>query len=213
MSETRNTPVGYLSTAVEFVVVALAVWSIVAGDLTSLIAWEATAATYLIGAAFVYRRMSALDLRDSRSGLLDAFSWIFPLVASLAGANAAVFALIGPTGDASSPVAPGTVAGLGVLGIVLAWVLLHLGFSNLYATLFDRSTGDAPLSFPGGAAPGFAEFLYLAVTVGTSFATSDVEVRSTSMRMLIVTHSVASFFYNALVVAAAFQLLQRLAIG
>ncbi|MYR07930.1 DUF1345 domain-containing protein [Gordonia sp. SID5947] len=214
MTEPRNTVAGYVSTIIEFLVVVLAVWSIIAGDIWSLIAWEATAVVYLAGGALVYRRMSVMDLTDSRSGLLDTLSWIFPLVASLAGANAAVFSLIGLSGDAASSVSAGVAAGLGVLGIVVAWALLHLGFSNLYGTLFDRSADVGPaLSFPGKSVPGFAEFLYLALTVGTSFATSDVEIRSTSMRILVVTHSVISFFYNALVVAAAFQLLQRLAVG
>ena len=46
-----------------------------------------------------------------------------------------------------------------------------------------------------------------------TFATSDVEVRTRRMRLLVATHSVISFFYNAVVVAAAFAVLQRLATG
>ncbi|HEY6594740.1 MAG TPA: DUF1345 domain-containing protein [Asanoa sp.] len=41
------------------------------------------------------------------------------------------------------------------------------------------------------------------MTIGVSFATSDVEVRSRVLRWHVMVHSVLGFFYNAVVLAVA----------
>jgi uncharacterized membrane protein len=45
--------------------------------------------------------------------------------------------------------------------------------------------------------------VYFAYTLGTTFAASDVEVRTTRMRWTIVWHSVLSYFFNGLVIVLA----------
>ena len=51
--------------------------------------------------------------------------------------------------------------------------------------------------------PTATDFLYFSFSVGTSFAVSDVNVASQAMRWHVMVHSVLSFFYNAVVLAAA----------
>ncbi|MFN8127151.1 MAG: DUF1345 domain-containing protein [Candidatus Nanopelagicales bacterium] len=67
------------------------------------------------------------------------------------------------------------------------------------------------LEFPRTDTPGLADYLYFAFTVGTSFATSGTSVTTVRMRWLVLLHSVVSFFYNALVVAVAIQIIQQIA--
>ncbi len=47
------------------------------------------------------------------------------------------------------------------------------------------------------------DFLYFSYTVGATAQTSDVEVTNTAMRMVCIVHSVFSFFFNTVLVAAA----------
>lgn len=92
---------------------------------------------------------------------------------------------------------------VGVWAMILAWMLLHWGFAQLYLQQYYRST-DRPLRFPGTASPGILEFAYFSYTVAVSLAASDVEVRDRRMRWRVLTHSVVGFFFNALILVTAF---------
>ncbi|MGP3534676.1 DUF1345 domain-containing protein [Microbacterium sp. RD1] len=90
----------------------------------------------------------------------------------------------------------------GIWAMVLAWMLLHWGFSQLYLQDFYRD-GDRPLRFPGTDSPGFLEFAYFAYTVAVSLAVSDVQVVDRRMRGRVLGHAVLSFFFNGLIIVTA----------
>lgn len=93
---------------------------------------------------------------------------------------------------------------IGIWAMILAWMLLHWGYAQLYLQRFYRSD-DRPLRFPGTTAPGILEFAYFSYTVGVSLAASDVEVRDRAMRWRVLTHSVIGFFFNGLTIVTAFD--------
>lgn len=90
----------------------------------------------------------------------------------------------------------------GVWAMVLSWMLLHWGFAQVYRHL-DGRRGSPDFAFPASAEPTIVDYAYFAYTVGTSFAVSDVETRSSSIRWLVVVHGVLSFFFNGLIVVLA----------
>jgi uncharacterized membrane protein len=92
---------------------------------------------------------------------------------------------------------------VGVWAMILAWMLLHWGFAQLYLQQYYREK-EPPLRFPGDSAPGILEFAYFAYTVAVSLAASDVEVTDRRMRFRVLTHSVLSFFFNGLIIVIAF---------
>lgn len=205
----------YLTTLVEVAIVVAALAYVATGSLGALIAWEAIGTAYLVVGFIVAVRHSssatgAGNRTGGRSGRLDTLSWVLPLVSSLVGVQSAVLALIarGATGST----APGrTVLALAAsLGVVISWHLLHTGFAQIYESAHRRSPGEPPVSFPGTTNPSLLDFLYFAFTIGTAFATSDAKVNTSRMRRTVLVHSVLSFFYNALVVAVALQVIQQL---
>ena len=208
----RNRGVDYLVTGLEALTALAALAYVASGDVVMLIVWEAIAAGYLLGGLALtwYRSMHGQQV-PPRTGVLDALSWIFPLVASLVGVNAALLAI-----TVRAPI-DGTRAGytftgvVAAVGIILSWHLLHTGFAQIYESMQHRSPPQPGLEFPRTTTPGLADYLYFAFTVGTSFATSDTSVTTVRMRWLVLLHSVVSFFYNALVVAVAIQIIQQIA--
>ena len=90
----------------------------------------------------------------------------------------------------------------------MSWHLLHVGFAQVHEAVYHRGGGRRGLAFPGTAEPTSVEFVYFAFTIGTAFATSDVDVTTTPARWAVTVHSVVSFLFNALVVAVAYQVLQ-----
>lgn len=208
----RNRGVDYLVTALEALTALAALAYVASGDVMMLIVWEAIAAGYLLGGlALTWYRSVRGQQAPPRTGVLDALSWIFPLVASLVGVNAALLAI-----TVRAPI-DGTRAGytftgvVAAVGIILSWHLLHTGFAQIYESMQHRDPQQPGLEFPRTTTPGLADYLYFAFTVGTSFATSDTSVTTVGMRWLVLLHSVVSFFYNALVVAVAIQIIQQIA--
>lgn len=90
-----------------------------------------------------------------------------------------------------------------VPAVLAAWILLHFGYADRYAHLHYRAAPEPGLRFPATERPNLLDFAYFAFTVGTSFATSDVEVQARPIRYTVLTHSVVSFVYNTAILGIA----------
>ncbi len=89
---------------------------------------------------------------------------------------------------------------------------MQIGFAQIYE-MIDASVKRGVFQFPGDDDVRRAElmdYLYFAFTIGSSFATSDPTVVRPSGRPVVLLHSIVAFFYNAIVVAVAIQVLQGL---
>ena len=53
------------------------------------------------------------------------------------------------------------------------------------------------------------EYLYLGMTIGATFATSDVEVCARHARWAVMSHTVLAFGYNAITIGVVVRLLTR----
>jgi len=102
---------------------------------------------------------------------------------------------------------------LAVSTVVGAWLLLATIFSLSYASLYHRPRpggGSAGgFGFPGADGsfqPGYADFLYVAVTIAATAQTSDVAITTPSMRRLALGQSLLSFGFNTAVLALAINL-------
>ena len=88
--------------------------------------------------------------------------------------------------------------------LVCSWLLLQSIFAIHYAHLYYRTDADGSgngLDFPGDQPPVFADFAYFAAVIGMTFQVSDVEVTNRPIRRLVLIHSVASFFFNTVLIA------------
>lgn len=100
-----------------------------------------------------------------------------------------------------------------VISVLLGWFTIHTMAALHYAYEFYESPSASPgkgksgpkvggLEFPDGDSPDGVAFLYFSYAIGTSTAVSDICVTSNKMRQLVMLHSVFSFFFNTLIVAA-----------
>ncbi|MFZ4893909.1 DUF1345 domain-containing protein [Plantibacter sp. Mn2098] len=104
----------------------------------------------------------------------------------------------------SDPGWQGLIEIIGVWAMLLSWGFLHWGFAQIYyQSYYAVPERERPLRFPNTPYPRITDFVYFAVTVGTSFAASDVETLSPRVRWRIVWHSVLSFFFNGLIIVLA----------
>lgn len=95
--------------------------------------------------------------------------------------------------------------GLAFASVPLGWASLHTVIAFHYAHLFYRpdEDGEGGLSFPETSEPGAWDFIYFAFGIGMTAQVSDVIATTMPMRKTILFHAMASFFFNAVILALA----------
>jgi uncharacterized membrane protein len=191
------------------VILTLCTVYVITNQLWALILWETVAIGYMaIGFIVAWRhdRTERTDADEARA--VVRWMWIPPVLAAIVGANSAISALVARN-DGTHDNAALVLVLAASIGIFLSWILLQLGFANAYQVITAASDRQV-LRFPEDATPTTLDYLYFSFSIGTSFATSDVEIVGFRARRVALVHSIVAFFYNALVVAVAFQILQGL---
>ncbi|HEY4191469.1 MAG TPA: DUF1345 domain-containing protein [Mesorhizobium sp.] len=103
--------------------------------------------------------------------------------------------------------------------IPLGWFTIHAMTALHYAHIYwmddaGDGSGSRParklpvggLSFPDTERPQGWDFLYFATVIGMTAQTADTGITTTQMRRIVLLHSVVSFFFNTVIVAAAVNL-------
>jgi hypothetical protein len=213
-----------LASIAEVVLFVLGLSAIVSDNTATvwpLVLWNLVALSYLIVGGRYARREPALppDQGSEERGYDDRaggepghragttvqrwFRAIFPILASVVGLVASLTILLT---DELEELQAALVQTLGLTTMLLAWLILHVGYARRYQWTYVHSGGEG-LEFPGTARPRLVDFLYFALALGTTFATSDVSVTSSKVRWIAMVHSVLGFLYNAIVLAMAFKLI------
>lgn len=99
-----------------------------------------------------------------------------------------------------SPEDDATTRGISVAMVLVGWAILHLSYAERYAREWLHAA-EPPLDFPGTPAPSLLEFAYFSFTVGSTFGTSDVDIRSSLVRSMVLWHQLLSFVYNTVILA------------
>ncbi len=200
----------WIEATVEIFIILTALWYIIIGEFYALVLWEALAFGYIaVTVAMAWTGEITVDIPSHDHKSVARWSGVFTVVSSIVGVNSAVWALVAKASKEEGLIEVGTIASFGV---VLSWMLLQTGFAQLYE-IIDAQEQRKVFAFPGNEAdtgPRSLNYLYFSCNIGTSFSTSDTIVKHVKGRRLVLLHSIVSYFYNALVVAVAFQVLQSL---
>ncbi|BCP51787.1 membrane protein [Kaistia sp. 32K] len=104
-----------------------------------------------------------------------------------------------------------------IISIPLGWAVFNTLFAFHYARLYYAPAGTdsnadgkeddvGGLVFPDTPEPSIWDFFYFSFCLGATFQTSDVNVRTTDFRMVMMFHSIASFIFNTTLLALAINL-------
>jgi uncharacterized membrane protein len=105
--------------------------------------------------------------------------------------------------------------GLAAVTIICSWCVTHTMFALHYAhgyyidpdpTDDDKEAKRGGLDIPGCPHPDYWDFLYFSFTIGMTFQTSDVQIKSRSLRRQTLAHGVLSFFYNTVILALSINI-------
>lgn len=101
--------------------------------------------------------------------------------------------------------------------IPLGWFTIHAMTALHYAHVYwmdgdgqggrdKRGKPAGGFEFPGTERPQGWDFLYFSTVIGMTAQTSDTSVTTAHMRRIVLAHSIVSFFFNTVIVAAAVNL-------
>ncbi|NLU68304.1 DUF1345 domain-containing protein [Streptomyces sp. HNM0574] len=124
-----------------------------------------------------------------------------PGVSLLIAAAALVVAVVWLPGHLHTTfeAAPRTLLALAL--VVLAWICVAVAFAVTFQAdnLVENGRG---LDFPGKEPPAWSDYVYFALSVMTTFGTTDVDVTSREMRRTVAANAVIAFVFNTVTVAS-----------
>jgi uncharacterized membrane protein len=103
-------------------------------------------------------------------------------------------------------------AALNVGSVVLAWATLHTMFTTRYARIYYDGPDD-DVDFNEPHPPRYADFAYLAFTIGMTFQVSDTALRTKTIRATVLRHALLSYLFGSVIVAMMINLVAGLGKG
>lgn len=167
-----------------------------------LIAWNAGVWVFLVLVFKMIATASVADLRN-RAGLEEegrlatlGIVTIATVVAFIALGVELADALKDKAADKPLRV---TIALAAILG---SWLFVNIAFALHYAhEVYRTKLSINSLGFPNEKEPDYWDFLYFAMVLGTTFQTSDVEIRSRVLRRTAMAQGLLAFLFNTAIIA------------
>ncbi len=175
-----------------------------------LVGWDVLAIVY---ASWVWRTVWPLDPRDAMAEArredpgrdLTDLVLLGAAAASLIAVGAVLFGASAVSGDFRY-----VRAGFAIASVFVSWTLVHTTYTQKYARLYYGGTPGG-IDFNGTEPPDYADFAYLAFTVGMTFQVSDTDIQSKQIRRTVLKHAWLSFPLLAVIIAACINLVSGLA--
>lgn len=173
----------------------------------TMIGFDAAALVFLISCAPLLRTTDA-DAMRAASRRNDAHRVMLLTIATVA--SIAVLAAV------ASELGAGTKPELPLLALIVGTLMLSWLFGNTiyalhYAHLFYVAGEDGKdgggLDIPDADEPNYWDFLYFSFTLGMTFQTSDVAIKTTQLRRIATAHSLVAFVFNLGVIAFTINVL------
>jgi uncharacterized membrane protein len=174
----------------------------------SILAWDAAAAVFVV---WVWAEIRGRDAAETRAIATREDS--SRLAADLVLISASVVSLVGVAMvllKASDSTGPGRAAliAVAVASVVASWFAVHTVFTLRYAHLYYLEGGG--LDFHDAREPAYADFAYIAFTVGMTFQVSDTEVTSSRIRASVLRHALLSYVFGIAVIALTINVVASL---
>ena len=178
-------------------------------DVALLIGGDVGALVYVI---WVYFSAMGLDAQetcvlstreDSGRASIDA-----ALLLACLGALGAVAQVLVHAKDAKG-VEQDVLAAVGAFSVVCAWLLVHTIFALRYARLYYAGKKGG-VDFNSDEDPTYADFAYLAFTLGMTFQVSDTDISDREIRATAFRHALLSYLFGTVIVATTINLVAGL---
>ncbi|HET8874192.1 MAG TPA: DUF1345 domain-containing protein [Gaiellaceae bacterium] len=174
-----------------------------------LVAWGATAIVFL---GWVWLTISHSD--GSETERLAASEDASPTAAEALLLSAGVASLVAvgfvlAEAGRAAPLGRGLLTALAVGSVVLSWATVHTIFTLRYARLYYAPPVGG-IGFQDDVLPDYADFVYLAFTIGMTFQVSDTDLAKRPIRRAALHHALLSYLFGSVVLAVTVNLVAAL---
>jgi uncharacterized membrane protein len=168
----------------------------------------------LLYSSWVWLKIGRLDATQTRAnasreeparGTAD----LLVLLLSVASLFSVGFVLVHAAG--STGAAKGILAALALVSVALSWILLHTLYTLRYASQYY--TADDGIDFNQQTPPRYTDFAYLSFTLGMTYQVSDTNITNHAIRATALRHSLLSFVFGSVILAATINLIAGLSNG
>ncbi|MFJ9817399.1 DUF1345 domain-containing protein [Streptomyces sp. NPDC101151] len=102
-------------------------------------------------------------------------------------------------------------AATALFGVFTAWAALHLMYATRYAYLYYAAAGG--IDFNSGQPPAYRDFFYFSYNLGMTYQVSDTSVSSSTIRAIVLRHTLLSYVFGTSILATAINLVAGLVTG
>jgi len=174
----------------------------------ALAGWDVAAVSYIIlifGTVLTFDA-SATKTHAVRENPGRVVSDVLLLAASLASLFAVGLLIVQ---SAHTTGAERTVAiAVGLVSVVFSWAVVHTTFMLNYARQYYGNP-EGGIDF-GKQKPAYADFAYVAFTVGMTFQISDTALQTSALRRTVLKHAALSYVFGTAIIAATINFLAGL---
>jgi uncharacterized membrane protein len=189
-------------------VVGVAVWLATDVALGVLAGIAVTQLAFVVAGWMVLWPMDAAATRSNarREDFRPLAEELMVVAVALCGLVAIVLLLVRGRSD------PGHAAAATALcGVFLAWAALHLMYAARYAYVYYESA--AGIDFNSDQPPAYRDFFYFSYNLGMTYQVSDTNVSSTTIRAIVLRHTLLSYVFGTSILATAINLVVGLVSG
>jgi uncharacterized membrane protein len=167
-------------------------------QMAALIGWDVAV---LVKLTWALASIHGLDAADTRS--MSTVEDDSRTTATVVVVTACVVSLLGSVlglvkAKQGSTAMEAALTSLALLTVVLSWSMVHVMLALRYAHLYyTEPVGGVEF---GPEEPDYRDFVYLAFTVGMSFAVSDTDVRSQRVRRTVTRHALTSYLFGTAII-------------
>jgi uncharacterized membrane protein len=185
-----------ISAAVGIAVIAILVFLVPwPWQVALLLGWDVFLAIYV---AWVWLSVGPLDAEATKAvavseDLSHTAAELVLMAAAVMNLVAVGLALVEATNQTA--LIAGLINGATVLSVSLSWAAVHTVFALRYARLYSEEGG---IHFDGGP-PDYADFAYLAFTIGMTYQVSDTPLTTKAMRRIALRHTLLSYLFGAII--------------
>jgi len=98
------------------------------------------------------------------------------------------------------------LSALALLSVITSWFVIHTVYALRYAELHYREPAGG-IDFGDTSCPSYADFAYVAFTLGMTFQVSDTTLKTTELRRTALAHALLSYLFGTVIIASTVSLI------
>ncbi len=175
-----------------------------------ILGWDVAALVFEVWVWLAVGRMdaAATEAHAAREDPSARTSDVLLLVANLASLAAVAYVIV--DSNNAHGAAAALLAALALGSVAISWLLVQTLFTLRYAVLYYSGTPGG-IDFNSDQPPRYADFAYVAFTLGMTYQVSDTDITDGQIRVAILRQGILSYLFGTVILASTVNLVVGLA--